>query len=179
MSGWKQYIAPAAIVWLSPAACYAAQYLSVQEAQHQCFPNATEFQEANVVFTPEQITEIESQSGQKILTKAQQIWKAVEGDKVLGFFVVDYVIGKHLVIDYSIAINLDKTVKQVEILQYRESYGDEIRNPDWLRQFAGKTKDSSLELNDDIVNIGGATLSSRHVTEGIKRILATINVVEK
>ena len=51
--------------------------------------------------------------------------------------------------------------------------GGEIRNADWRKQFVGKTARSPLLLNDDIRNISGATLSSRHVTEGIKRILAT------
>ena len=54
------------------------------------------------------------------------------------FFIVDYVIGKHLVIDYAVALSPEGTVKQIEILNYRESYGGEIRNPDWRKQFVGK-----------------------------------------
>ncbi len=27
----------------------------------------------------------------------------------------------------------------MEILEYRESYGDEVRNPKWRAQFTGKT----------------------------------------
>lgn len=42
----------------------------------------------------------------------------------------------------------------------------------WLAQFVGKTSASPLRLNGDIRNISGATLSSTHVTEGVKRILA-------
>jgi Na+-transporting NADH:ubiquinone oxidoreductase subunit NqrC len=60
----------------------------------------------------------------------------------------------------------------VEILEYRESYGGEISNRSWLSQFVGKTSRDPLELDQDIRNISGATLSSRHVTEGVKRILA-------
>ena len=63
-------------------------------------------------------------------------------------------------------------VHSVEILQYRESYGGEINNQSWLAQFVGKTSGSSLRINDDIRNISGATLSSTHVTEGVKRVLA-------
>jgi Na+-transporting NADH:ubiquinone oxidoreductase subunit NqrC len=64
-------------------------------------------------------------------------------------------------------------VHSVEILQYRESYGGEVRSPSWLGQFAGKTSASPLKVNGDIRNIAGATLSSLHVTEGVKRVLAT------
>src|SRR4051794_25202392 len=90
-----------------------------------------------------------------------------------GFFIVDYVIGKHLVIDYAVALSPEGTIKQIEILNYRESYGGEIRNPDWRKQFVGKGPQSRFALNQGINNISGATLSCRHVTEGIHRILAT------
>ena len=70
------------------------------------------------------------------------------------------------------ALSTDGRVIQVEILNYRESYGGEVAGADWLTQFKGKTIRDPLQLNNDIVNISGATLSSRHVTEGIKRVLA-------
>jgi Na+-translocating ferredoxin:NAD+ oxidoreductase RnfG subunit len=178
MTHWRRHIAPIAIVFVCPASGYATQYLSIQEAQKLCFPSASSFEAAHVIFTPQQIAEIEKESDQKVLVRGQQIWKAKNDDKTIGYFVADYVVGKHLMIDYAVALNTDLSVRDVEILQYRETYGGEIRNPDWLKQFIGKTKDSKLELNNDITNIGGATLSSRSVTEGIKRVLITLNVTK-
>jgi Na+-translocating ferredoxin:NAD+ oxidoreductase RnfG subunit len=92
---------------------------------------------------------------------------------VAGLFVFDRVIGKHLYIDYAVALSPAGAVQRVEILEYRESYGGEIRSPSWLAQFVGKTAGSALKINGDIRNIAGATLSSTHVTEGVKRVLAT------
>ena len=66
-------------------------------------------------------------------------------------------------------------VHRVDILQYRESYGGEVRSPSWLAQFVGKTSASPLQVGNDIRNISGATLSSHHVTEGVKRIMAIAN----
>jgi hypothetical protein len=100
-------------------------------------------------------------------------WKAQAADRLLGLFVVDHVIGKHLYIDYAVSLDPTGRVMRVEILQYRESYGGEVREPGWLAQFVGKTSSSSLKVGSDIRNISGATLSSLHVTEGVKRILAT------
>ncbi len=48
---------------------------------------------------------------------------------------------------------------------------DQARYPNWRDQFVGNTVKSPLRLDEDIANIGGATLSSRHVTDGIKRLL--------
>ena len=55
-------------------------------------------------------------------------------------------------------IEPDGRVHRVDILQYRESYGGEIRSPSWLAQFVGKSSASPLKVGSDIRNISGATL---------------------
>jgi Na+-translocating ferredoxin:NAD+ oxidoreductase RnfG subunit len=150
MTEWIRYVLPAAAVASVASPAYAMEYLSIEEAQKQAFPSAQ--------FTPVQ---------------AGRIWKAEAGGRVAGFFIFDRVVGKHLYIDYAVALTPAGAVHRVEILQYRESYGGEIRSPSWLAQFVGKNNSSALKINGDIRNIAGATLSSTHVTEGVKRILAT------
>ena len=80
-------------------------------------------------------------------------------------------IGKHESITYTLGINADGSMRQVQIIEYLETYGSQVRYPAWRDQFSGKTAESPLELERDIGNITGATLSSRHLTEGIKRLL--------
>ncbi len=150
MTKWIRFALPAAAIMSSASSGYAMQYLSIEEAQKQAFPSA-HF--------------VEVQAG--------RVWKAESGGRVAGFFVLDRVVGKHLFIDYAVALTPGGAVHSVEILQYRESYGGEIRSPSWLAQFVGKTSGSALKINGDIRNIAGATLSSTHVTEGVKRVLAT------
>jgi len=179
MSQLPRWILPAAIGVTVPLPSYAVQYLTVSAAQKLCFPECDQFAAAHVKFTVAQIAAIEAASGQKELLRGQEIWRAMKGGKLEGFFIVDYVIGKHLVIDYAIALSPEGVVRQIEILNYRESYGGEIRNPDWRKQFVGKTPRSHFALNDGIANISGATLSSRHVTEGVRRVLATYEVCLK
>jgi len=107
--------------------------------------------------------------------REMQIWKVSNG----GYFVVDEVVGKHDFITYAIGLNSNGTVKQIEIMTYRESYGYQVRNIEWRNQFIGKNSSAPLKLNQDIKNISGATLSSRHVADGVKRILATYEVAFK
>lgn len=147
---WVRYTLPAAAVLSAASPAYAVRYLSIEEAQKEAFPSATHFSEV----------------------QAGRVWKAEAGGKVVGFFVFDRVVGKHLFIDYAVALTPAGAVHKVEILEYRESYGGDIRSPSWLAQFVGKTAGSALKINGDIRNIAGATLSSTHVTEGVKRILA-------
>lgn len=176
MSHIPRWILPATLGVIVPLPSYAVQYLSISAAQKLCFPDCDQFVAAHIRFTAAQIQAIEAASGQKELLRGQEIWRAMNGKRLQGFFIVDYVIGKHLVIDYAVALSPEGTVKQIEILNYRESYGGEIRNPDWRKQFVGKTPRSQFALNNGIRNISGATLSSRHVTEGVKRVLATYEV---
>ncbi len=141
---------PAAAVASIVSPAYAIQYLSIPEAQKQAFPAATHFTEV----------------------QAGRVWKAEAGGRGIGFFIFDRVVGKHLYIDYAVALSPAGAVQKVDILQYRESYGGEVNSPSWLAPFVGKTSGSALRINGDIRNIAGATLSSTHVTEGVKRILA-------
>jgi len=150
MTDWMRLTLPAAAVASIASPALAVQYLTVDAAQKLAFPSANRF-----------------------IENGGLTWKAQAGDKLLGLFVVDHVIGKHLYIDYAVALDPTGRVMRVEILQYRESYGGEVREPGWLAQFVGKTSGSPLKVGGDIRNISGATLSSLHVTEGVKRILAT------
>src|SRR5579863_10184747 len=131
MTEWIRYALPAAAVASVASPAYAMQYLSIEEAQKQAFPSATQFTEV--------------QTG--------RIWKAEAGGRVVGFFIFDRVVGKHLYIDYAVALTTAGAVHGIEILQYRESYGGEIRSPSWLAQFVGKTNVNPLKINGDIRNI--------------------------
>jgi len=150
MTSWVRLTLPAAVVASISSPSYAVQYLTIDAAQKLAFPAANRFAENGGL-----------------------TWKAQAGDKLIGLFVVDHVIGKHLYIDYAVALDTTGRVMRVDILQYRESYGGEVREPGWLAQFVGKTGSSPLKVGSDIRNISGATLSSLHVTDGVKRILAT------
>jgi Na+-translocating ferredoxin:NAD+ oxidoreductase RnfG subunit len=176
MSTWVRCSLPAIAAMAMAQPVQAVQYLTIGAAQKLAFSSATRFVEAHVVYRPADIAAIQRLSGQPVRTRGEQVWKAFSGDRLIGFFILDYVIGKHLVIDYSVSLEPDGRVRRVDVLEYRESYGGEIRNASWLAQFVGKSSGSTLEVNKGIRNISGATLSSRHVTEGVKRVLALYEV---
>jgi Na+-translocating ferredoxin:NAD+ oxidoreductase RnfG subunit len=165
-------------VWLPVAAisvpAYAASYLTAEQAQQAIFPGA-KMAPAFVKLSDEQIKSIAEKSGAEVHAKEVKAWKVAGG----GWFILDAVIGKHEAIDYAVGLDSSGRVLQVEILEYRESYGFEVRNPKWRKQFAGKTAADPVKLDRDIRNISGATLSCRHVADGVRRILATYAVALK
>ena len=52
-----------------------------------------------------------------------------------------------------------------------------MRNEKWRAQFHGRDHTQLLKLDDPIKNISGATLSCRHITDGINRLTQTWNLV--
>ena len=80
-------------------------------------------------------------------------------------------MGKHEMITYAVGILADGTLKGIEILEYRESYGYQVQSKEWRSQFVGKNSTADIKLNQDIHNISGATLSCKHLTDGVKRLL--------
>ena len=165
-----RWLVPVAIFAAAPQ-CMAAKYMNVEQARALVFPMADEYVAKPVQLTSEQMQEIDKLSGVTGRTAQQQVWQARSKGKAVGWFFVDQVIGKHELITYAVGINGDGTVRQVEIVEYLEAYGYQVRAPKWRDQFVGKTVESPLQVGTDIGNISGATLSVRHVTDGIKRLL--------
>jgi Na+-translocating ferredoxin:NAD+ oxidoreductase RnfG subunit len=157
---------------VAPATAYATVYLTVEQAQALMFPGV-KLQQSFRDMTDAQINAISSDSGQDPLSKQLRAWRAPDG----GWLIVDEVVGKHEFITYALAIDASGAVKDVEIMEYRETYGGDVRNADWRAQFVGKRHGATLKLGDDIKNISGATLSSKHITDGVRRLLATYAIV--
>jgi len=163
-------LVPAALVAIAPASAFAVHYLSAEQAQKLMFPDAERFE----------VREFAADAGSTRAGSApMQMRIARRGQATLGYVVVDEVIGKFELITYAVGLNRDGSVRQVEVMDYRESHGYEIRLPAWRRQFEGRTAASPIRVGDDIANISGATLSCRHVTDGVRRIVARIDALRR
>ena len=171
-TNWFRILPIAAVAAVAPASAGATVYLTIQAAQQALFPGA-QFAEHPLVLSDDQRKAIARAAGAPGYDKVQRVWEVRSGGNRAGWFILDRVIGKHDFITYAVALSADGTVRGVEILDYRETYGGEIRNANWRRQFVGKRPGSILRLDKDIKNISGATLSSRHVTDGVRRLLVT------
>lgn len=162
-------VAPMLLVGVPPA--YCAQYLSVEQAQQQMFPAGAVFEPVKLSLNADQQRRVAA-AGDVMSSFEPRAWLARAGTNSIGYFFVHEVIGKQELITYAVAVDVAGKVTGVEILAYRESHGQEIRNPRWRAQFAGKTARDAVRLDADISTISGATLSCRHVTDGVRHILA-------
>ena len=92
-------------------------------------------------------------------------------DSLVGYAILDNVLGKVKPITFLMIFNSDYSIKSVDIIKYREQYGGAVERREWLDQFSGKTLSSGLELDTDIDGISGATISVKTIIKGVNRLL--------
>ncbi len=160
-------ISPIIVALVAPAAM-ATVYLSQEQALAVVFEGKSDFKTSSLKLTKDQRKAISNSTGLTVRDQEIQVWAAGDGARMY----VDKVVGKHEFITFAVGIGADGKVHGVEILEYKETYGGEVRRPEWRKQFKGKKLSDSIKLGGDITNISGATLSSRSVTDGVKRLLA-------
>jgi Na+-translocating ferredoxin:NAD+ oxidoreductase RnfG subunit len=178
MSFNPAWVAGVAATVLAPASAWAVDYLSPEQAARLMFPDADRLEARSLQLDAAQMQALAARG----VPARSASWAALtvfKSGAVLGHVVTDSVVGKFELIGYAVGLGLDGTVRQVEILSYRESHGGEIRLPAWRRQFVGKGAGAALRVGDDIANISGATLSCSHVTDGVRRIVAVMDLLRR
>lgn len=169
-------------LWLVPMAAivtpaYAVDYLTTEQAQKSIFPDASTAKPMLVKLSEAQRDKIKALAGVRQRWEEQKVWRMEQEGVFQGWFVVDDVVGKHEFITYGVGLSPDGRVLGIEIMSYRETKGDQVRDPGWRQHFKGKTLADPFKLDEDVPNISGATLSSRNLTDGVKRLLVLQKVV--
>lgn len=136
-------------------------------------------EERSVLLTLDAAThqEAEKRSGQTIGNKVI-VHEALADGKIVGYGIVDDVRGKAQPITYMTLIRPDASVAEVEVLVYREPYGGEVQNESYRKQFRGKRSKAPLCVGQDIQNIAGATISSKAIANGVRKILVLFEVLK-
>ncbi len=147
---------------------HATVFLSIEQAQAEIFPGVA-LRPRIIVLRTDQVEKISTQCNSPVTNRIVRLWQGPAGET----FIIDTVLGKHELITYALGIKPPGIIQHLEILEYKEHYGMEIRNAAWRQQFSGKTLQEAPHLGQQIAIISGATLSSRHLTEGIQRVLCT------
>ena len=158
----------------TPIIAQAKIYISIEQAQKILFPNQS-LTKAPIIITDELQEKMRLASSIRHPFRGDRIWTTSAG----GWLIIDEVIGKHEMITYAVALSPNGSVLGIEILEYVESYGYEVAELDWRKQFVGKTARDPIKLNQDIQNIGGATLSCKHITDGVKRVAVLYDLALK
>ncbi len=103
------------------------------------------------------------------------LFVAKTGDRIDGYALFDEQLGQHEPISFATFFDAAGQVTRVEVVAYREPYGEGIRAERFRRQFVGRTAQSKYRPGADIDTISGATISSRAACIAVERAAAIVD----
>jgi len=148
--------------------------LTKKQAFEIAFPGADEIKKERLWLTNEQIISIEKINMYKINEKRFTFYTGIKNGRSMGSMLIDNIIGKSFPITFMTVINTDGTVREIEIMVYREPQGWEVKYKSFRSQFYGK--DSSSDRRK-VLSISGATLSVNAIKSGVYKAMAAYKVL--
>jgi len=174
---------PRAAAWLGWAlgaalaapAARAQVFLTQAQALEQAFPRAR-IERRAFALTEAQRKAVESRARVRRRSALATAYLAWRGDTLAGAAFFDARTVRTMPGVFMVVVAPDTTVARVDVLAFHEP--PDYRPPArWLGLFARRRLDDRLWPRRDIVNLSGATLSTRAVTESVRDALATYEVV--
>jgi hypothetical protein len=159
-------LVPVLAVSLAQSAA-AIELQTLEAAQHALFPGAT-LTSASFTLSPQQLAQLKAQYQVPALRAAVRAWRVSGASS--GWLYLDQVYGRDDIVTYLVALDELGRVRGLEILSCAEGYCEPY-SPRWRAQFTGRGEGHWMP-GEDITLVSGATLSSTHVAEGVKKILA-------
>jgi electron transport complex protein RnfG len=104
---------------------------------------------------------------------------ATSGGRIDGYAFIDEQMGEHLPITFAVKLSPAGKIERQEIVIYRESRGDEVRDEKFRHQFVGKGATDAITTDQDITVVSGATISSRAMAVGVKRAVVLFDELVK
>jgi Na+-translocating ferredoxin:NAD+ oxidoreductase subunit G len=155
---------------------HAAQYWTKSGVLKEFFKTATKVTYKHVTLNDASAAAIAKQLG---VASVRREWDVYTSDKQDGFAILDVEKGMHEPIDFAVRFNARGAVQRVEIVEYREAYGGEVRGKRFRDQFLGKTASDPIIAGRDIDIVSGASISSRSIALGVKRDTLVIQTALK
>jgi len=114
-------------------------------------------------------TRIEQRLGRVLSRDRFTFFVARSGDRVDGYALFDEELGQHEAISLATFFDRQGRVTNVEVMAYREAYGDGIRSARFRDQFRGRTASSGFRPGRDIDSMSGSTISARSMCVAVQR----------
>lgn len=149
-----------------------------EEALKTLLPNAQEIKEETRVLTNEQKQRISEKIKvifDPVLDREFNVFIGMVDGNATGYVIKDSVKGKHDLIHYMVSFDPNGQIRKVIVLEYHERRGKPVAKRRFLKQFKGKTINSRIKLRKDIDGVTGATISSRGIVNGVRKVVHIFN----
>lgn len=164
------------VLFFSASLAFAKIFEKPDDALKRVFPDA-KVEVKNIVLSGEQIKKAEKLSGVKLKTKLVSFYVARKNNEVTGYAYVDSHIVRTKMQTVMYVLTPEGGIDRIEILSFYEPL-EYLADARWLKTFQGKKLGKNLiRLRRDVVNISGATLTARAITDNTRKALALWNVI--
>jgi Na+-translocating ferredoxin:NAD+ oxidoreductase subunit G len=156
-------------VFSSAATAHASEYWTTPDLLKEFFKTSARVPFRSFTLGDADAAEIARKLGAPV-KKTWTIRVAEDKDqKRTGYAILDQEIGLHELIDFGVRFTVAGAVDRVEIMVFREPYGDQVRGERFRKQFVGKTANDPIVAGQDIDIVSGASYSSKALALGVKR----------
>ena len=155
----------------------AATYFTTPQVLKAFFPQSQRVTFRKVKLEPTQVAALQGRLGYKPARAEYVFFVATTGEHVDGYAFIDDEQGQHEQITFAVKLSPEGAVERQEVMVYRESYGEEITDARFRRQFQGKTVKDAVRAGADIDVVTGATISSRAMAAGVRRALVLLDAL--
>ncbi|OLC54956.1 MAG: hypothetical protein AUH92_03180 [Acidobacteria bacterium 13_1_40CM_4_69_4] len=155
---------------MSAGRASARVYLTMQQALDSVFPPPTTVERKTLYLDEAQARRVSEAAGAPVDIRVVPYYVGARDGRVAGYAYFDTHLVRTLPETILVLVGPAGDVARIEILSFDEPE-DYLPSQRWLRQFAGRMP-ASLGGREGIRALTGATLSSRAVTQAVRRILA-------
>ena len=165
------------IASLQPPHAGGQVLLTQEEALRLAFPEPAAIERRTAFLEQSQIDRVAHLAGSEPTGTLVTYYVGRSGNEPLGVAFFDVHRVRTLPELLMIVVTPDGQVERVEILRFSEPR--EYRAPEgWLDRFTERRLDDDLEKKNAVAGVTGATLTSRAVTDAIRRALALHEVLD-
>lgn len=162
-----------ALLGLTPGLSAGGQvYMTRTQALQRAFPEAKSFLERRHVLAKKEKALLEKKLQRKLAERGYLCWLALDAkDRPLGFVVMTAEVGRTEPFFLMLALDCKGSLRHLDVLEYREPRGSEVRHQTFLRRFRGVDRQNVVRKLRRMPVIPGATLSCHAVNRAVKKAL--------
>ena len=162
------------LINLLPQTLFAETLISLDEALKNVLPAASDIEKRIIILNPQQKEKIEKDAAVTLHPEYDRefhFYSAKSNTQVVGYAAEDTVQGKWGPIHYLAGFDPQGKITNIVVLSFNERRGRPVAKHRFLSQFIAKTIKDPVHLRKDINGVTGATISSRGITDGIRKLL--------
>lgn len=150
-------------------------FLEEEEALSKVFAGCDRVESEFITLTHEGLEYFKGLLKRPDIETTFQVYTGKKGDVADRYAIITEEMGCFHPITWILSTNTEGKIRDIAVMIYRESRGQEVSRRRFLQQFEGKSLKDPLSTNKDIIRITGATVSVQAVCRGVKKMLAFIN----